>query len=132
MFIKLLRSYPKLSDGHQKLDAKGNPVIVFVYRVTGSKEELAEYERIQNEGEHTCKDDGGYLWFTTRPVGLKGRLCISQNDKIYADTTAMDLAGSLIKQYPGQLGSMLAKEVLAEGHVAEIATEPVEQPDDKL
>lgn len=132
MFIKLLRSYPKLEDGKQKMDSKGDPIIVFVYKVTGTKSDLEKYEQIQSVGDHTCKDDktGDYLWFTTRPVGLKGVLMISTNDKIYADSTATDLAGAMLKQYPGKLGEMLAKEILGTGHVLE--SEPELVKDNKI
>ncbi len=114
MNILLLNSYPKLEDGHVKLDRQGVPITVFRYQVTGTATELAEYERVQklNPKIKTIKDeDGQYLWFTTRPVGRTGKLMISANDKIYADTTQLDLASAMIKQY-GLLGQMLAKDAL--------------------
>lgn len=133
MVITLLRSYPKLEDGKRKLDNAGNPIIVFVYRVNGTKEELKEYERIQTDsGVNTIKDEHGYLWFTTNPVGVKGRLCISPNDKLYADTTALDLASAMSKRYPGALGVALAREIINEGFVASDTPAEEEKPIDNL
>jgi hypothetical protein len=133
MVITLINSYPKLNEeGKRKLDSKGEPITVFKYRVKGKPEDLEKYEEIMTAGKHTCKDSIGLLWFTTQPVGEKGKLCISTNGKIYADTTANDLASSLIKQYPGQLGLMLAKDVLLKGFVSTEETEqPQEQPSGK-
>jgi len=116
MIIDLLRSYPKLEDGHIKLDRNHEPIIVFVYAVKGTPKELDEYESIQKaEGVKTIVDeDGTYLWFTTRPVGVKGKLVISPKGKIFADTTALDLANAMIRQH-GALGRILAPDILAEG-----------------
>lgn len=116
MKITLLRSYPKLEDGRIKLDHNHEPIIVFVYAVTGTPKELAEYESIQKaDGVNTIVDeDGTYLWFTTRPVGAVGKLAISPKGKIFADTTALDLANAMIRQH-GALGQILAKDILAQG-----------------
>jgi len=126
MNIVLKRSYPKLDKGVRKTDSQGNPITVFVYTVTGTKAELARYAEIMSAEEHTYKDDdGSYLWFTTNPVGVKGKLCISTNGKVFADTTAIDLASALIKQY-GQVGRDMARDILKQGFTAE-ADEPVDK-----
>ncbi len=114
MHLKLMRSYPKLEDGKQKLDSKGQPIIVFAYRVTGTKAELSEFEAIQKKGDHNCKDENGYYYCTTRPVGLKGTLSISTNGKLFTDTTNLDLAAAMIKNY-GAVGHIMAKDLIANG-----------------
>lgn len=137
MIIKLKRSYPKLNeDGTRKLDKSGQAIIVFVYSVIGTDDELKEYEEIQTlAGVKTIKDSSGYLWFTTQPVGVKGRLKVSVNaekgtKKLYADTTAIDLANSLVKQY-GQLGMAMAKDILDKGFVADEQSAELPEKEDK-
>lgn len=119
MVISLKRSYPKLENGVRKLDSKGNPIIVFVYQVTGTDEELKRYEQIQLKNEvKTIKDDSGYLYFTTNPVGMKGVLKVSTNNKLFVDTTAIDLANAVAKNY-GAVGRMIAKDILEKGVVTD-------------
>lgn len=71
--VKLARSYRSKA---------GN--VTFVYVVSGSKENLEEFERIQ--GDFARKDEAGnLLWFTTRCIGASGKLIITTNDKIVPD-----------------------------------------------
>lgn len=133
MFLTLKRSYPKLNeDKTRKLDSRGKGITVFVYEVTGKKEELTKYGEIMEAEKHTWKDeDGTVLWFTVRPIGMSGKLCISTNNKIYADTTAMDLANSMIEQY-GHVGQILAKDILKNGFVSDRVSDPVPDPNELL
>jgi len=124
MKYSLITSYPAThkegdNKGKVKLDKAGNKVIVFKYRVTGTKDELEEYERIQKEnGVDTIKDDlGKHLWFTVYPPATReGQLMISTNGKIYADTTNTDLAKAMIQQH-GLFGQMMAKEIMKDSGV---------------
>lgn len=115
MIIKYISSYPKLVDGKIKLDKNGIPITVFKYRVTGDPSELSQYDKIQSSKElKTIKDDKGYLWFSPLYVGETATLSISVNDKIYADTSLIDAAKSLIQQH-GRLGEILAADLLKNG-----------------
>ncbi len=113
MKIKLDHSYPKLENGQRKLDIKGDPITVFVYRIVKyTKEELDRYLKIQEANEvKTVKDEKGYIWFTPNPVGVEGELKISTNDKIYPDTTNLDLANAMIKNH-GRAGLAMAQSIL--------------------
>jgi hypothetical protein len=135
MVIRLKRSYPSLhkdgeNKGQRKFDKNHQPITVFVYQVTGTDEELKKYEEIQiKAGVKTVKDQSGYLWFTTVPVGVTGKLNISTNGKIFADTTAMDLASQMIKQY-GELGRIMAKDIMDKGFIPD--DEPIEMKEPDL
>ncbi len=120
MLVKLVKSYPdRNEDGTAKLNSKtGRPRMNFMYTVHGTKQELAEYKAAQGgdlpEGEnnHYREDEKGTaLWFTQRPIGMTGQVKISQNGKVFADTTDIDLAASLIDNY-GSVGMLMAKDIL--------------------
>ena len=114
MKIQLSHSYPKLVDGKLKLDQSGDPIICFFYRVTGTKEELAQYEELRTADGHNCKDTNGYYYVSTNPVGTYAELRISTNGKIYVDTTNLDLAKALVKKH-GAVGQMMARDILNHG-----------------
>lgn len=129
--IKLKRSYPKLENGERKLDSKGLAIIVFVYVVTGAKDLLDRYRKIQESNDvNTIVDEvtGETLYFTTNPCGLTGKLGISINDKIFVDTTSMDLANALIKNH-GYAGQLMARDIVKSDLNIE-ATDPATVPED--
>ena len=53
-------NYPKISKN-------GNPITVFVYRVTGNEQELADFRATQGDNFVT-DDDGTPLYFTVNPA----------------------------------------------------------------
>jgi hypothetical protein len=53
-------NYPKISKN-------GNPITVFVYRVSGTEQELADYRAAQGDNFVT-DDDGTPLYFTVNPA----------------------------------------------------------------
>jgi len=116
MNLSYRRSYPKLTpDGKLKLDKKGKSITVYVYGVTGKPEDIAKYGAIMDAGAHNWKDpDGTVVHFTTRPAGINCQLMISINDKLYIDTSAIDMANALIEQY-GEVGKIMAAEILKNG-----------------
>ena len=81
---------------------------VFVYAVSGTKEELAKFKDAMGDNYRQA-EDGTPLWFTTRSAGEKADLIITPNGKVIADMSAFDQAASLAKQYGGNLGDALAK-----------------------
>lgn len=101
MKIKLQRSYTSKN---------GNKV--FVYSVSGSKEQLEKFKAAQGENYREA-EDGTPLWFTVRCVGDSGSLIITTNGNIVPDMSAYDQAASLAAQYGGNLGQELARQAAA-------------------
>lgn len=97
MNIKLKRSYRSKN---------GNTV--FVYAVSGTEAQLAEYKKASGE-YHRVDEDGTPLWFTTRCVGDTGKLIITTNGKIVPDMSEYDKAASIAAQYGGNFGQALAE-----------------------
>lgn len=98
MNIKLKRSYKS---------KKGNTV--FVYGVTGTPTQLAEFAEAQGDNHRVDETTGEPLWFTTRCVGDQGSLIITSNGNVVPDMSAYDEAASLAAQYGGNFGEQLAK-----------------------
>lgn len=97
MKVKLSRNYRS---------KKGNTV--FVYTVSGTEKQLAEYKAAQ--GDNYREDDKGVpLWFTTRCIGPAGTLIITQKGKVVPDMSAFEAAASLSAQFGGNFGAELAK-----------------------
>ena len=116
MKATLLRSYKKRDTGS----------IVFVYTVTGSKEQLEAFKEIQ--GAYYTEDPiNGPLWFTTKCVGQQCPLIITSKGNLCADTSAFDQAASLAAQYGGNLGQELARAAAQQlmGNRNPIAAAPV-------
>jgi hypothetical protein len=120
MKIKALRSYTSKN---------GNKV--FVYAVSGSKEQLEKFKQAQGDNYREA-EDGTPLWFTTRSVGDSGELIITTTGKIVPDMSAFDNAASLAKQYGGNLGAELAKHAVEQllGKGASNVSTPVEAKTD--
>jgi len=85
---------------------------VFVYGISGSEEELAQYKTIQGENHRVDDETGAPLWFTTRFAGDSAKMIITQNGNVIADMAEFDKAKSLVEQYGGNLGDALAQSVV--------------------
>jgi hypothetical protein len=89
--------------------SNGNPT--FVYQVNGDKENLEKFKAIQ--GSYYREDeDGNPLWFTTRFIGDAGNLIITSNGKVVPDMSEFDKQASLVAQYGGNFGDVLAKDAI--------------------
>lgn len=101
MNAEFLRSYKS---------KKGNTT--FVYRVSGTDEELDAYTEAQ--GEYiTIEDETGIpLWFTTRYIGERGSLIITNNGNVIADMSEFQKIESLTSQFDGPLGQIIAQRML--------------------
>ena len=99
MNIKLIRSYRSKN---------GNPT--FVYGVSGTDAQLAEFEAAQGDYHRIDEETGQPLWFTTRCVGPAGKLLITTNGNVVPDMSAFDQAASLAQQYGGNFGDALAAQ----------------------
>jgi hypothetical protein len=81
----------------------------FVYSVEGSKEDMASFKKAQ--GSYYREDeDKNPLWFTTRYIGEDGTLLITTNGNIVPDMSEFDKQASLVAQYGGNFGDVLAKD----------------------
>ena len=89
--------------------SNGNPT--FVYQVNGTTEEMEQFKAIQ--GSYYREDENGVaLWFTTRYIGDAGSLIITSNGKVVPDMSEFDKQASLVAQYGGNFGDVLAKEAI--------------------
>jgi hypothetical protein len=98
MKVKCVRTYRSKN---------GNPT--FVYSVDGTKEQLADFKKSQ--GDYYREDeDKTPLWFTTRYIGEEGTLMITSNGNVVPDMSEFDKQASLVAQYGGNFGDILAKD----------------------
>jgi len=106
MKVKLTRSYRS---------QKGNTV--FVYSVTGSESQIEAYKAAQGDNYRET-DEGVALWFTTRCIGERGTLIITDKGKVLPDMSAFEQAASMAKQFGGNFGAELARASVAKllGH----------------
>lgn len=88
-----------------------NRKLVYRYAVKGTEAAMARYREAQ--GEYLREDDttGELLWFTTNFVGKRGKLVVTADDKIYADTSELEQQASLVAQLGGNLGAAVAAEI---------------------
>lgn len=129
MYVILINSYPKLGeDGKIKLNSKNEPIIVFRYRWHGTPEELEAFKASNDKNTiNNVTDDKGTLWFSPVYVGDKTTIHISKNGKVYADTTLLDAAKSLMQQH-GELGKLLALDLLKSGFSNREASDKIAEP----
>jgi hypothetical protein len=113
MKVRFQRSYKKTGTGRT----------VFVYTVSGTKEQMAAYKAAQGDN-FVAGDDGQPLWFTTRFIGNNGSLIITKNSgKVVADMSAFDQVSSLCEQYPALAGAIASQGVAKLlGNLGSVAT----------
>lgn len=103
MKIKLKSSY-----------RNANGTIVFVYRVSGTKSQMAAFADAQGEYLKYEDDDEtkSPLFFNTAYAGETGSLIITQAGKVVIDNTEANKMASLIEQHKGTaLGDALALQL---------------------
>lgn len=103
MNITFSRNYVKKETGND----------VFVYIVTGTPEQLESFKAAQGSNYRVDKTTGDVLWFNSRYVGEVGKLLVTSNNKVVADTSAFAKAKSLSAQYGGNFGQELARAAAA-------------------
>lgn len=90
----------------------------FVYHLSGTQAELAEFETIQGQYYRTDTVPTATgtvtipVWFSNKFVGDSCDLLKTSNNRFVADTSEFDKANSIVSQYGGSLGVALA-EILA-------------------
>lgn len=102
--------------------------IVFRYAVSGSPDAIKAYEEAQ--GEYYREDDatGEPLWFSLSFIGKTGTLVVTEDGKIYADTSELEQQASLVAQLGGNLGMAMATEIarqMTQSASAPVASQPV-------
>jgi hypothetical protein len=103
MNITFSRNYVKKETGND----------VFVYIVNGTPEEMESFKTAQGSNYRVDAKTGDILWFNSRYVGEAGKLIITSNNKVVADTSAFAKAKSLSAQYGGNFGQELARAAAA-------------------
>ena len=89
-----------LKNSYKKAGPKG-PQTIFVYRVSGPKDEVEKYVELKDaEGYLTEDDDGTPLYFTNRYYGDTITIMITENENIVIDTTTFDKLASLVESNP--------------------------------
>ena len=105
MKIKFNGSYKRMNDRTRKMEDR------FRYVVTGTQEELQKYEEIKGE-YHRTNEDGEPLFFSQNFLGQTCELKFTlEGDKVYPDTSELDIAKNLISQNEGALATEMAKLV---------------------
>lgn len=89
---------------------KGNTT--FVYRVSGNVDELEGFTEAQGEYLTLEDETGAPLWFTTRYIGEYGNLIITNKGNVIADMSEFEKIASLVGQFEGPLGEIMAKKML--------------------
>ena len=102
MKIKLKSSY-----------RNANGTIVFVYKVSGTKSQIAEF--VEAQGEYIKYEDNDEtkspLFFNTAYAGETGNLIITQAGKVIIDNTENNKILSLMEQFKGTAyGDALAQQ----------------------
>jgi hypothetical protein len=105
MRIKFDGSYKRMNDRTRKMEDR------FRYVVTGTKDELLKYEEIKGE-YHRTNESGDPLFFSQNFLGQSCELKFTlEGDKVYPDTSELDIAKNLISQNEGALATEMAKLV---------------------
>lgn len=107
----------KYERSYKKTNVNGVAITVYVYSVTGSKEEMAEYAEVQGTYLTVDKETGKTLWFATKPIGKTGTLGITTANengerRVYADMSELEMASAMANQFPGAVGNAIAKAAI--------------------
>jgi hypothetical protein len=88
----------------------------FVYAVTGSKEDLATYKKIQGEFHRVDDKTGAVLYNTGKAFfGGKGKLGFKfDGTGVYQDNSQMSQLQSVAEQFGGNLGQELIKASISQ------------------
>ena len=89
----------------------GKPV--FVYEVSGTATELEAFKSAQGEFYREDDKTGKPLFFTVNFMGEQGNLIITSAGKIAQDMSKFDEAQSIVEQYGGNFGQVLAQSLVA-------------------
>lgn len=83
----------------------------FVFEVTGSEKDIAEYKKAQGDFYQEDKKSGKPLFYSFNCAPDGSKLVITEKGKIFADDTEIRKAKSLVAQFGGDLGAAYAKEM---------------------
>lgn len=94
---KLVNSYRKADTGNR----------VFTYQVSGTPEEIKDYEAAVNENLVLEETTGKPLYFTTRYVADTIKLVITRNGNVVTDDTELGKLQSLVEQYGLEVAQLI-------------------------
>ena len=123
---KFARSYVTTNKHGQKTD-------MFVYRVTGTPAELSQFEAVQGEYYRT-DPDGSPVWITPKGYGMQISLVIAEATedrpaRVFADTSAIAMASSLMKLYAGTpIASAIAQQIAGQALAQPAPMAPAPEP----
>jgi|694.fasta_scaffold91670_8 hypothetical protein len=92
---------------------------VFVYNVSGSEKELADFEAAEGDNYRLDDKTGKPIWFTTRFIDDNISLVITENNKVVADDSELSKMASLVSQF----GPEVAKLVLMQKQMKSASAE---------
>lgn len=118
----------KKLNSYGKIDRNGNPIDIFVYKLTGTKSALARYEEIQGDNYREDEETGDVLYFSTRYFGDTGEVIITVNDRIAPNMGQQREWKSIVAQNPGQIGEALANKIAEQLLGVKATTPPAETP----
>jgi len=119
-----------MRSSYKKRSPSGNVNDVFVYAVSGSESEIAEYKK--DQGENLREDDKGQpLFFATRFAGKSAGIVKTSAGRYIADMSEINAQANLAAQYGGNLGQAIANAAAAKLFSGGVpASVPVEAPAD--
>lgn len=80
---------------------------VFRFIVSGSEQELENYEKAQGDNFRLEKETGKPLWFSTRYLGDNVDLIITEEGNVVADDTEMSKIASLVEQFGAETARLI-------------------------
>jgi len=90
----------KFSGKHTKVNPiTGKAFPVFRFKVSGSTEELQQFETAQGDNYRIDEDTQEPLWFTTRYISDNVELIITDNNRVIADDSELSKLQSLVETY---------------------------------
>ena len=101
----VLREYTTVSK------ATGKPVVRFVYAVTGSKEDMATFKKIQGEYYRVDDKTGAVLFNTGRAfIGNVGKLGFKHDGSgVFQDNSEINQLKSIAEQHGANFGELLVR-----------------------
>jgi hypothetical protein len=119
---------------YTKVDKNNQPTVRFVYAVTGSKEDMAQYKKIQGEFYRVDDKTGAVLYNTGRAfIGSVGKLGFKfDGSGVFQDNSEISQLKSIAEQHGANFGELLLKakidQMLGGNTPAPVAETPAEEP----
>lgn len=90
-------------------DKNGTKRDRFVFEVSGSEKDIAEYKKAQGDFYSEDKKSGKPLFYSFNCAVDGSKLVITEKGKIFVDDSEMRKAKSIVAQFGGDLGAEYAR-----------------------